>query len=307
MEDLKERYVNPFTDFGFKRLFGQEANKELLIDFLNEVFKDEQESIVDLTYHKNERLGEIEPDRKAIFDIYCENEKGEKFVVEMQKNEQHFFKDRSIYYSTFPIRDQAKKSLWDYKLKAVYMISILGFSHDCPPEEKDKFRYDVQLMEKNTKKPFYEKLNFIYFEMPKFRKKLEDLETRYEKWLYLLKNLTELNNLPARFEDRVFEHFFELAEIAKFSRDERDVYEGTLKHYRDNKNTFETAQEKAEEEGREKGLKQGLEQGLEQGREEGMEKREKEITLNLIRAGLDNNTILKATGLTTQEIQKLRT
>ena len=163
MEDLKERYVNPFTDFGFKRLFGQEANKELLIDFLNEVLKDEQEPIVDLTCHKNERLGEIAPDRKAIFDIYCENEKGEKFVVEMQKNEQYFFKDRIIYYATFPIRDQAKKSLWDYKLNAIYMINILGFAHDCPPEEKDKFRYDVELMEKETKKPFYEKLRFIYF------------------------------------------------------------------------------------------------------------------------------------------------
>ena len=118
---FKRTIGHPFTDFGFKRLFGREANKELLIDLLNQILKDEQEPIVELTYHKNQRLGQIAPDRKAIFDIYCENEKGEKFVVEMQKNEQRFFKDRSIYYATFPIDDQAEKSLWDYKLKAIYM------------------------------------------------------------------------------------------------------------------------------------------------------------------------------------------
>ena len=179
--------------------------------------------------------------------------------------------------------------------KAIYMINILGFAHDCPPEEKDKFRYDVELMEKETKKPFYEKLRFIYFEMPKFRMKLEDLETRYDKWLYLLKNLTELNNLPGNFQERIFERFFEIAEISKFNRDELDLYEGTLKHYRDNNNTFDTAQEKAKEEGRKKG------------REEGREKSKKEITLNLIKAGLDNQTISKATGLTNEEINQLKT
>ena len=127
----------------------------MLIDFLNEVLKGEQEPIVDLTYHKNERLGDIVPDRKAIFDIYCENEK-------------------------------AEKSLWNYRLMAIYMISILGFAYDCSPEEKDKFRYDVKLRDKDIDRPYYDKLTFIYFEMPKFNKKLEDLESRYEKWLYPL-------------------------------------------------------------------------------------------------------------------------
>ena len=85
MEELKEKYINPFTDFGFKRLFGEEPNKDLLLDFLNEVLKEHQGKIVDLTYLKTEQLGKTEIDRKAIFDLYCENEKGEKFIVEMQK------------------------------------------------------------------------------------------------------------------------------------------------------------------------------------------------------------------------------
>ena len=91
---FKEKYINPFTDLGFKKLFGEEPNKDLLLDFLNEILKEQQGKIIDLTYLKNEQLGKWEVDRKAIFDLYCENEKGEKFIVKMQKSKQNFFKDR---------------------------------------------------------------------------------------------------------------------------------------------------------------------------------------------------------------------
>src|SRR5271157_4820409 len=96
-EDFKEKYINPFTDFGFKRLFGEEPNKDLLIDFLNELLKEEQGIIKELTYLKSEQLGRTESDRKAIFDLYCENDRGEKFIVELQKTKQKFFKDRTLY------------------------------------------------------------------------------------------------------------------------------------------------------------------------------------------------------------------
>ncbi len=75
----KPRYINPFTDFGFKTLFGEEPNKDLLLDFLNELLKDEQGSIQEISYLKNEKLGASEIDRRATFDIYCTNERGEKF------------------------------------------------------------------------------------------------------------------------------------------------------------------------------------------------------------------------------------
>lgn len=104
----QEKYINPFTDFGFKKLFDSEFNKELLIDFLNQVL-DEREQIHDLTYLNTENLGSTEADRKAVFDLYCENEKGEKFIIELQNARQDFFKDRSIYYATFPIQSQAVK------------------------------------------------------------------------------------------------------------------------------------------------------------------------------------------------------
>jgi len=119
MAEFKEKYINPFTDYGFKRLFGEEPNKDLLLDFLNELLKDQEGKITDLSYLPNEKLPISVGDRRAIFDIYCTNEKGEQFIVEMQKAEQKFFKDRTIFYSTFPIQEQArnKDRFWDFELK----------------------------------------------------------------------------------------------------------------------------------------------------------------------------------------------
>ncbi|MDX5443791.1 MAG: Rpn family recombination-promoting nuclease/putative transposase, partial [Hymenobacteraceae bacterium] len=158
MTEFAEKYINPFTDYGFKKLFGEEPNKDLLLDFLNVLLEEEQGKILDLTYLKNENLGVGELDRKAIFDLYCENERGEKFIVELQKTKQNFFKDRTVYYSTFPIREQAKRADWNYELKAVYTIAILDFVFDEDKNQPNKFRYDVKLTDTETNEIFYNKL-----------------------------------------------------------------------------------------------------------------------------------------------------
>ena len=98
---MKAKYINPFTDFGFKKIFGEEASKSLLIDFLNALLS-QTNKIVDLSFKNTEQLGQTDADRKAIYDIYCENEIGEKFIVELQKAKQNYFKERTIYYSTLP-------------------------------------------------------------------------------------------------------------------------------------------------------------------------------------------------------------
>ena len=164
-EGIRDRYVNPYTDFGFKLLFGTDMNKELLISFLNSLLHG-REVIKDVTYLNAEHLGTQEYDRKAVFDVYCENEQGEKFLVEMQKGEQQFFKDRSVFYSTFPIREQAKRGNWDYELKAVYTVGILNFVFEDKDDEY--FHHEVKLMDIYTKEVFYENLTFVYLEMPKF-------------------------------------------------------------------------------------------------------------------------------------------
>ena len=253
-EGIRDRYVNPYTDFGFKLLFGTDMNKELLISFLNSLLHG-REVIKDVTYLNAEHLGTQEYDRKAVFDVYCENEQGEKFLVEMQKGEQQFFKDRSVFYSTFPIREQAKRGNWDYELKAVYTVGILNFVFDDKDDEY--FHHEVKLMDIYTKEVFYDKLTFVYLEMPKFNKREDELVTMFDKWLFVLRNLASLLERPAALQERVFTRLFEAAEIAKFSKRELCEYEDSLKNFRDMYSVITTAEMKGEARGREEGRAEG--------------------------------------------------
>lgn len=326
MAQFIEKYINPFTDYGFKRLFGEEFTRDLLLDFLNELLREEQGLITDLTYLKNEQLGRSQVDRRAIFDLYCTNERGEKFIVELQKTKQKFFKDRTLYYSTFPIREQASSgSEWDFELKSVYTIAILDFVFDEDKDQPEKYRYDVKLSDVETNKVFYDKLMFIYLEMPKFNKSVDELETKFDKWLYVLKNLNKLDRVPDRLREAVFIKLFEIAEIAKFEPDEYQRYEDSLKYYRDLKNSFDTAREEGRElglnegkreglrEGRELGLEEGRKEGKEQGRELGLEEgktlgernKQLEIACGMKKDGMDTDTIIKYTGLSREDIDTL--
>jgi len=293
MSAFAEKYVNPFTDFGFKKLFGEEPNKDLLLDFLNQLLKEEQGQITELTYLKNEHLDQ-DLNRKAIFDLYCTNERGERFIVELQKTKQNFFKDRTVYYTTFPIREQAKRADWNYQLNAVYTIAILDFVFEEGKNEPKKYRYDIKLMDKETCEVFYDKLTFIYLEMPKFTKTLDELETRFDKWLYVLKNLNKLNQIPEKLKGKVFERLFETAEIAKFNAEQLNSYEDSLKYYRDLKNALDTAFED--------GIVKGVEKGIEQGIEQGIEK----VAIELMREKVDEQIIASTTGLTHKQIQHLK-
>ncbi|NEQ65277.1 MAG: Rpn family recombination-promoting nuclease/putative transposase [Symploca sp. SIO2D2] len=259
----QDRYINLLTDFGFKRLFGTEPNKEILIDFLNVMLPSEH-TVKDVSYRNNENLGNTPLDRKAIFDIYCESQTGEKFIVELQKAKQNYFKDRSIYYATFPIQEQALKGEWNYKLSSVYTIGILDFIFDDHQEEPELL-HTVEL--KNQKdKVFYDKLKFIYVELPKFTKTVEELESHFEKWLFLLRHLSELDAPPEALQEVIFEQLFEVAEIANFSAVEQDAYENSLKYYRDLQNVVETSRQEGVEEGREQGRQEERLQSIERQR-----------------------------------------
>ncbi len=297
----QSKYINPFTDYGFKRIFGEEPNKDLLKDFLNELLREEQGEIEEIQYLNGEQLGNTIVDRKAIFDIYCTNEKGEKFIVELQKAKQDFFKERSVFYSTFPIQEQGKKgSEWNFNLKAVYTIGILDFTFDEDknnPNYINKYRYDVKLTEQQTKDVFYDKLTFIYLAMPKFNKKIDELETHFDKWLYIFKHLSEMQEVPNNLQEDVFSKLFQTAEIAQFTHDEMIRYENSLKYYRDMKNSLDTAKEE--------GIEIGREEGIEIGREEGKKERDITIAQSMKNKGFDNATIAEITGLTTQAIENI--
>ncbi len=290
-EGIIDRYVNFYTDFAFKKLFGTEMNKDLLISFLNALLQG-REVVLDVNYLNTEHLGTQEYDRRAVFDVYCKNDKGEVFLVEMQKGEQQFFKDRSIYYSTFAIREQAPRGEWNYELKGGYTIGILNFCFD--KEREGNYYHEVKLMDTATKEVFYDKLVFIYLEMPKFTKQENELESLFDKWLYVIRNLAALMERPRVLQEKVFAHLFEAAEIAKFSRVERYEYEESLKAYRDWFSVMATAELRGEERGKEKGLKEGLEKGR-------IEERLRNAR-GLKARGVDAEIIAQVTGLSVDDI-----
>lgn len=286
---LQERYVNLLTDFGFKRVFGSEPNKQLLVNFLNTLLPAHHQ-IQELSYKSTENLGNTHIDRKAIFDIYCQGANGDRFIVELQKAKQKFFKDRSVFYASFPIQEQALKGEWNFKLAPVYSIGVLDFVFDEHRQE-DTIIHTAKLKDQNCR-IFYDKLTFIYIELPKFTKTIEQLSSQQDKWLYLFRHLPELEDQPRPFQDPVFLQLFEIAEIANFSRTEQESYQSSLKYYRDMNNVIDTSREEGEAKGREEGLREGLREGLKEGLEKGAQK---ERLLNLNRQKLLVSRLLDQT------------
>ena len=297
MRQTEERYISLLTDFGFKRIFGSDINKDLLIDFLNSLFNGEQ-VVKNVTYLNSEHVGDVYAERKAIFDVYCENEHGEKFIVEMQNAYQTYFKDRSLYYATFPIREQAPKGdNWNFKLQHVYVVALLNYEMSDEAFSHESINHDVGLLDKQTHKVFNNKLTFKYVEIARFNKDINELETNFDKWLYVLRNLSRLDNQPTYLRNEVFNRLFSQAEIARFDKKELKAYEDSLKAYRDIKNSLDTAKEEGRAEGRAEGLAKG--------RAEGASEKALTIARELFAMNMSIDNIKKVTGLTDDEIHNL--
>jgi predicted transposase/invertase (TIGR01784 family) len=284
-------FVNPFTDFGFKKIFGEEASKPHLMDFLNALLPSEAQ-IKDLSFKNLEQLPASEDRRKAVYDIYCQGTNGEYFIVELQKARQNYFKDRTIYYSTFPIQEQAKQGEWDYQLQAVYCIGILNFRFaETAKLEKHKVIHTIKLKNQQNQ-VFYDKLSFIYLEMPNFDKSLEELRTRLDKWLYFIKNLGDLQSIPELLKDKVFTQAFETAKLANLDSSSREQYQQSLKILRDNFSVMETA------------VQQAREVALAEGETKGKLEARLEIAKNAKAAGLTIRQIEAITGLSPEELEQ---
>ena len=299
---LTDKYINPFTDFGFKKLFGSEPNKDILISFLNEILP-EKHRITDLTYAKSDQTGLTSDSRSAIFDLFCTSQSGEHFIVEMQKARQNYFKDRSVFYTSFPIQEQAQKGEWNYKLEAIYLIGILDFTFSEDASEK-QVRHEVQLKDQQCR-VFYDKLTYVYLEMPHFNKREEELETNFDKWMYVLRQLPNLQERPRSLQERVFAKLFEAAEIARFNKEDRLGYEASLKTYRDLKNVVDTSFDEGKAEGLEEGLEKGEAIGLEKGRAEGETRRSLEIAIQMKQLGEPVGKIMLLTGLDREAVERL--
>ena len=331
------KYIDLMVDWSFKKIFGTEVNKDILIEFLKVIFP--QYAISDITYVPTEQLGIMEDDRKAIFDVLCRTEDGKTFLVEMQRGYQKHFFERALFYTSFPIMKQGKKALaeeargnrpWDFSLDGVFFLGILNFKYE--DDEMTEHRY--RLMEATSKKLMTDKLEFVFVEVEKFDKSEDELETDLDKWLYLLKNMSNLLERPERLRDRIFTKLFDVAELAQLDDEDRTNYIKSMNTERDTYNQIEYARETGHEEGKAEGLKEGLEAGRKEGKEEGIkEGREKgrkegkeagrkeglkegreegrgeerlKIAMNLIRVGASCEIVTQATGLSAEEVSKLK-
>ena len=287
------RYIDPKTDFGFKRLFAQEDSKDILRQFLFDVLA-LAHPIQELTYIPNEQLPESADERIGVYDVYCTDVIGQRFIVEMQRGYQTFIRDRVLYYSTLPIVHQAKKgTTWQFELLPIYCIAVVNFAIDVEPD----YLRRVQLMDTKAKQVFYDKLTYVYIELPKFGKVAGELSDDVDKWIYLLKNMPELQDIPAELANEPFTHAFEMAEQAALSPRERLLYEASLKSARDAYAEIMSARQKGHDEGFGEGFDKGLVKGERQ--------RAEQIARSMYSRGLALELIAEVTGLDHADLQRL--
>ena len=280
------KFINPFTDIGFKRIFGQEISKPLIIDFLNSLLLGE-ERITNITFLDKEQPALFEDDRSLIYDIYCQTEKGENIIVEMQNKSQPYFKNRSIYYVCEAIARQGERGTdWKYNIDAVYLVAFLNF---CPMDFDKKFRSDIGLADKENNKLFSDKMRMTFMQLPLFTKEADECDTDFDKWIYVLKNMETLTRLPWAAKSSVFKRLEQIADVASLSRQERMKYDVGLRKYRDTLSVLEGAKQ----------------DGLAEGRAEGIENEKIETVKRLKAIGADINMITVATGLSAEEATRI--
>ena len=282
------RFINPFTDTGFKILFGQELSKPLLIDFLNNLL-DGKDRVVDLTFLDKERQRIFKGDRGLIYDIYCDTDDGRKIIVEMQNRSQKYFIERSIYYVAQAVARQGQKGEWDYNFDAVYFVAFMNFK----VEGLTEFRTDVQFYNNKTHKPITDKVKLIYLQLPCFTKDEDSCKTNFDRWIYIFKNMEILERIPWAAKNSIFARLGEIAEVANLSKMQRRKYDQDLKIFRDSCNVLNYAKE------------EGIAIGEERGRAEGRKESEIAMARLMKNDGEPIEKIIRYTGLTEEEISEL--
>ena len=312
MQPKPGRFIDPLSDFGFKHLFGNEPNKDILIDFLNELFKGQKE-IVDLTYNPTEYSGDKAEYKKIFFDLLCTGSNQEQFIIEMQRAEQRNFSDRAVFYTSRLVNEQLPKgeNHWNIELREVYLIAILEFNFK--PNSSERYLHNVSLTNTDTGEIFYNKLGYKFLELPKFVKTEAEIETDLDRWFYLLKHMSQLDKVPAFLNKRIFQKIFKIAEVGNLTKEEKAMYDSNLKAKWDYENSIAYAKELAAEEGLREGIKEGMKEGIKEGMKEGIKEGLKKgrheealaIACELKKEGSSNEFIAKITKLSIGEIEKL--
>lgn len=312
---VKEKYFfDPLSDFGFKKIFADERNKDLLIAFLNASISDESGIITDLTYLPTEQLGVRPQERRVLFDIYCKNQNNDHFIIEMQRARQTFFADRVVTYMSRVISREAEKGGKDYIIPRVYSFNLLDYN---AVEFRDNTNYFHKIMLKDeSDKIFYNKKVYYFLELRKFAAVKNKLlpDTPLTNWLRMLTSISDLTESGFTAAEGVFKRLLEECRLSKLTTMERETYEKSILEYEDVQDAIACAREdslkEGIEKGFEKGIEQGLEQGLEKGRTEGLSKgqaeKEHQLVCNMIKEGIDITTISRISGLCESDILLLQ-
>ena len=304
------KYINPFTDWGFKRLFGQEFSKDLLISFLNDLLVGELQ-VKNVVFRDKEELPSTKDQRGIIYDVYCETDTGERFILEMQNRWQPNFLDRSICYACRSVLEQVDKGKTEqqdaYRFLPIYTVCFMNYTSN--KEELDKFRTDIVLADKKSGEIASNKLRFIYLVLPLFEKKVDECDTDFDKWIYVLKHMEALSRMPFTAQKEIFKQLEEYADSHRLTKKEWEAYENSLWIARDNMACMAAAeiaaQEKGLAEGREKGLAEGMAEGMAKGMAKGMAEEKLATAKRLLDMGLDVQQTAKGTGLSIEEVEKL--
>ncbi|CAO5675435.1 MAG: hypothetical protein NEHIOOID_00528 [Holosporales bacterium] len=303
------KYLDPKNDYAFKRIFGTEKNKAILIRFLNDVlsFKEGQ-PIVDITYLKTVQDPEISSKKTSVVDILCTDQLKNQYVVEMQVANEKGFVKRAQYYAAKAYCNQANVGAKYFNLKEVIFLAITKF--EMFPDKED-FKSDHIILDRKTYEHDLKDFSFTFLELPKFNKTQENLETVSDKWMYFFKYApdTEPEMIQRICEDNdVLKRAFQELDRAYWTEEELLTYEAALKKERDLEAAFELQFDNGMAKGMEIGKAEGIAEGVEIGKAEGMAEGERKAKLetakNLESMGLSLEQIAAATGLTLDELKK---
>lgn len=290
-------HVNPFNDTAFKIIFGKEKDKDILIRFLNDLlvglpFYD---PITDITYLNNEHKSDTVRERGVVSDIHCTTQHGRHIIVEMQNRSHANFHDRMVYYNSLAVTGQAKRGKWDFKLNPVYNICFTNFM--VYPEIR-RLRVDSCQSDTETGKPLSDLQRYIYIQLPMMTASVpEECGSKLEEWIYTLKNMENMKELPFAMRDEAFRRLSEVGSIAALTPEEKLRYDEDQKRYWILTTIEETRYNEGVEAGRAEGIKEGI--------EEGRKKERKAYICMMLSNGIPMNKIVDMTGMSVDEINRI--
>jgi len=293
------KFLDPKNDFAFKKVFGTEKNKDILIHFLNDILGfTGPAQIHTVSFLKTVQDPDTAAKKQSIVDVLCEDQTGVQYIVEMQVAKVRGFEKRAQYYAAKAYINQLDKSEAYHNLKEIIFITITDFTMF---PNKQGYKSDHVVLDKKTGEHDLKDFSFTFIELPKFNKSIDQLGNMTEKWAYFFKHAdetTEADFEKIKGQDWVIEKAYDQLNKLSWSEGEINAYEQELKSQRDFEGMLDAA--------RETGLQKGIELGEERGKLEGRLEGRLETAKNMLNKGLDLNLIKEVSGLSEEEIQQLK-